>query len=341
MDQIVHRVLRFDRFALDLSRGCLRADDGNIDLRPKAFEVLRVLAENAGRLVSKDELYQAVWPNLAVSDDSLSQCIHELRQKLGDTEHRLIKTVARRGYLLDPVTVAPDALPGLQELSQQRTEDHRLDAAHVDRRHTSRKLAGITALVVLASLGVYWVGPGLVSSAHSTLGPLAKLFPQPAASELFTAADARRIAALAEIKQLPIPAFRISKPSPGIPEDARRFVGVWVSGSGWLNSNRQFMLIVTRVSPDGVVEGYTADGPPMPKSSTQDTARASAIKAQLSGDTFYFSGRNGQFAASLTAQNRIEFKLKFRDGHVGVVALDPAWTLVAAERAAERQTMHQ
>src|SRR4051812_37531761 len=62
MDQIADRVLRFDRFALDLNRGCLRAEDREIDLRPKAFEVLRHLAENAGQLVSKDELYQIVWP---------------------------------------------------------------------------------------------------------------------------------------------------------------------------------------------------------------------------------------------------------------------------------------
>ena len=60
--------------------------------------MLRHLATNAGVLVSKQALYEAVWPNLAVSDDSLVQCIRELRQKLGDSEHRLIKTVARRGY---------------------------------------------------------------------------------------------------------------------------------------------------------------------------------------------------------------------------------------------------
>src|SRR5712691_11149331 len=101
MDHIVHRVLRFDRFALDLARGCLRVGDQDIDLRPKAFEVLRYLAENAGRLVSKQELYDAVWPNVTVCDGSLVQCIRELRHKLGDDHHRLIKTMSRRGYLLD------------------------------------------------------------------------------------------------------------------------------------------------------------------------------------------------------------------------------------------------
>jgi DNA-binding winged helix-turn-helix (wHTH) protein len=109
MDHIVHRLLRFDRFALDLARGCLRAGDQEIDLRPKTFEVLYYLAENAGRLVSKQELFEAVWPNVSVCDDSLVQCIRELRHKLGDDDRRLIKTMSRRGYLLDATVLAQAA----------------------------------------------------------------------------------------------------------------------------------------------------------------------------------------------------------------------------------------
>jgi formylglycine-generating enzyme required for sulfatase activity len=100
-------VLQFDRFALDLRRGCLRAGERDIDLRPKSFDVLRHLAENAGRLVPKQELLEAVWPNTAVTDESLGQCIRELRQKLGEVDHRLIKTVPRRGYLLDTKVATP------------------------------------------------------------------------------------------------------------------------------------------------------------------------------------------------------------------------------------------
>ena len=121
MDQAVHRVFRFDSFTLDLSRGCLRVGEQDVDLRPKAFEVLRLLAENAGRLVGKDELCRTVWPDVVVSDDLLVQCIGELRRKLGDDEHQLIKTVSRRGYLLDtsattsrPHTGAPDVVPGVE-----------------------------------------------------------------------------------------------------------------------------------------------------------------------------------------------------------------------------------
>jgi DNA-binding winged helix-turn-helix (wHTH) protein len=114
MDHVVHRVLRFDRFALDLARGCLRAGDQDIDLRPKTFEVLCYLAQNAGRLLSKQELFEAVWPNTRVCDDSLVQCVRQLRQKLGDDDRRLIKTVSRRGYLLD-ATVSVQAPQSLSD----------------------------------------------------------------------------------------------------------------------------------------------------------------------------------------------------------------------------------
>jgi len=67
--------LRFDRYILDLDRGCLLLDGGEIALRPKTFAVLRYLIENAGRLVSKDELFAAVWPNIAVTDDALVQSV--------------------------------------------------------------------------------------------------------------------------------------------------------------------------------------------------------------------------------------------------------------------------
>src|SRR5215831_5497332 len=103
------RILYFGKFSLDLARGCLRAGDQDIELRPKAFEVLKYLAANAGRLVAKQELYDAVWPNVTVSDDSIAQCIRELRGKLADDDHNLIKTVSRRGYLLD-ATVTTSAL---------------------------------------------------------------------------------------------------------------------------------------------------------------------------------------------------------------------------------------
>lgn len=94
-------VWRFDRFTLDLSRGALLAPDGTeLALRPKSFALLRYLVENAGRLCSHDEIMQAVWPDVFVTEDSITQCVKEIRRALGDDQQRLLRTLPRRGYLL-------------------------------------------------------------------------------------------------------------------------------------------------------------------------------------------------------------------------------------------------
>src|SRR6266700_7372492 len=97
---------QFGLFTLDLERLCLRGPAGEADLRPKSFEVLRYLTEHAGRVVSKDEVVAAVWPNVMVTDDSLVRCISEVRRAIGDESQSVIKTVPRRGYLFD-VSVLP------------------------------------------------------------------------------------------------------------------------------------------------------------------------------------------------------------------------------------------
>jgi len=91
------------RFALDLSRGILRSGNEPIALRPKTFALLQYLAAHPGRLISKDELLDRVWAGLVVTDDSVVQCIGELRAALDDRDQRLIVTVPRRGYRFDAV----------------------------------------------------------------------------------------------------------------------------------------------------------------------------------------------------------------------------------------------
>ena len=98
---------RFEGFTLELKRGCLRDQSGEVDLRPKCFELLRHLVENAGRLVSKDELMRAVWPNVIVTDESLARCVSDLRLALRDQEQRIIRTVRARGFLFTPQVQHP------------------------------------------------------------------------------------------------------------------------------------------------------------------------------------------------------------------------------------------
>ncbi|MBV8191297.1 MAG: winged helix-turn-helix domain-containing protein [Alphaproteobacteria bacterium] len=92
------RIYCFEGFTLDLHRGSLTSADGEKALRPKSFSVLRHLVENAGRLVSKEELMSAIWPRVSVNEDSLARCISEVRLAIGDRQQRLIKTLPRRGY---------------------------------------------------------------------------------------------------------------------------------------------------------------------------------------------------------------------------------------------------
>jgi DNA-binding winged helix-turn-helix (wHTH) protein/TolB-like protein/tetratricopeptide (TPR) repeat protein len=95
--------------AADFGDETLRDQTGRrIPLRPQAFAVLRCLAEHPGRLVTKDELMAAVWPGIAVTDDSLVQCIGEVRRAIGDEAHAVVRTVPRRGYRLAlPAESAP------------------------------------------------------------------------------------------------------------------------------------------------------------------------------------------------------------------------------------------
>ena len=91
----------FDQFAIDLDRGSLREGSNEVWLRPKSLAVLRYLAENAGRLILKDEIFAALWPDAPVTDDSLVQCIGEVRRALGDRYRRFVRTIPRKGYLFD------------------------------------------------------------------------------------------------------------------------------------------------------------------------------------------------------------------------------------------------
>lgn len=101
-----HRTFLFGAFVLDIDRGALLKDGADVPLRPKCFKVLCYLVEHHGLLVTKDELLGAVWPDVVVTEDSLTQCLIQIRKVLGDDSRSMVRTVARRGYLFDvPVTV--------------------------------------------------------------------------------------------------------------------------------------------------------------------------------------------------------------------------------------------
>lgn len=109
--------LRFDEFDLDVGCRTLRRAGRRLDLRPRSFDVLVYLAEAAGRPVGKDEILAAVWPDVVVGEESLTRCVSDIRQVLGEHGPHIIKTLPRRGYLfaapVEPVPASRAADAGL------------------------------------------------------------------------------------------------------------------------------------------------------------------------------------------------------------------------------------
>ena len=108
------RCYSFGEFTLDLDRGALLRRGVDVELRPKSFEVLRVLVERHGRLVTKQELLDAVWGRVVVTEGSVAKCLIEIRRAIEDRTQQLIKTVPRRGYIFDAPVINEDP-PALQE----------------------------------------------------------------------------------------------------------------------------------------------------------------------------------------------------------------------------------
>jgi DNA-binding winged helix-turn-helix (wHTH) protein/predicted ATPase len=99
MDIKIEELRIFRDYSLDLRRGTLSRGGREVELRPKSFSVLCHLVENAGRLVSKEELSEQLWKNVTVTDASLARCISDIRVALRDHDQTIIRTLARRGYL--------------------------------------------------------------------------------------------------------------------------------------------------------------------------------------------------------------------------------------------------
>ncbi len=104
-------VYRFAEFVLDPCRRTLARADSPVSLTPKAFDVLLFLAQNPNRLVTKEELLQAVWGDAFVEEGNLTQYISHLRKALGDNseDNRLIVTIARKGYQFTARVTAAEA----------------------------------------------------------------------------------------------------------------------------------------------------------------------------------------------------------------------------------------
>lgn len=129
-------ILQFHGFTLDPNTASLCSGGRQSQLRPKSFDVLYYLARHPGRIVTKDELIGAIWPNVFVTENSLVQCVSDIRVALNDNGQAILKTVPRRGYLFSaPVVEAETA-------AEHRLVSGNHEASHFSRIETSNASAG-------------------------------------------------------------------------------------------------------------------------------------------------------------------------------------------------------
>ncbi|MFN0113160.1 MAG: winged helix-turn-helix domain-containing tetratricopeptide repeat protein [Paracoccaceae bacterium] len=91
---------------LDPGAGTLTRNGAPVPLRAKSFALLCHLARHAGKVLSKSDILDAVWPVVTVSEDSLTQAIHDIRVAVGDEAGEVLCTVRGRGYMLKPTPAA-------------------------------------------------------------------------------------------------------------------------------------------------------------------------------------------------------------------------------------------
>jgi len=206
-------VLRFSGFELDPERAELRRPDGGtIKLRPKALEMLRLFAASSGQVLSKQHLMEAVWPNVHVGEDSLFQCIREIRAALGDDKRQMIRVISGRGYLFE-AEVIDTAVPAAPEHAEPDTIAAAVEADAepakrrfgFDRRR-SLALASIAGLAILGTaIAVWTLHPSLIFArgpATVAVMPLADAGNDPLVAQMAADVSGRLADGLAKIENI-------------------------------------------------------------------------------------------------------------------------------------------
>ena len=150
-------VYRFGDYELRLQARELLRDGEIVPIEPRAFDLLELLLRNRARVVSKDEIHDAIWAGTYVSEASLSRCVMKARRAIGDDadSQHTIKTVHGRGYRF---------VGGLRESTGLAEPDSMQESRAVYRawRHTPRFQvligSGALALAILVVLFIFRSG---------------------------------------------------------------------------------------------------------------------------------------------------------------------------------------
>ena len=156
----------FQSFRLDTMNHCLWSGEKRVRIPPKAFDVLRYLVENPGRLVTQDELLEALWPETYVNPEILRKYILDIRRILGDRPDKpvFIETVTKRGYrFIAPVAedteAAPASLPAPDAEAKQTPASEPVGVQRESRLHKGglRAIAIPAVLTIIATaMAVYF-----------------------------------------------------------------------------------------------------------------------------------------------------------------------------------------
>ena len=119
-------IYRFDEFQLDPSSRTFSRQGAAISLYPKAFEILLYLVTKPRRVVTKEEIFKAVWPESFVEEGNLARQVSSLRKALGDRSACVV-TVPGRGYQF---TAIVEKAPSVGGISQGVTEDILVQRVH-------------------------------------------------------------------------------------------------------------------------------------------------------------------------------------------------------------------
>jgi TolB-like protein/DNA-binding winged helix-turn-helix (wHTH) protein/Flp pilus assembly protein TadD len=184
-------VKSFKAFRLDTLNHLLWRDADRVPLAPKGFDVLAYLVEHAGRVVTQDEILQALWPETYVNPEVLRKYIQEIRKALGDRPENpeFIETLPKRGYrfvapVTDETAVEPTELPTSPPTEKQPAEDpDSTETTPLQRRRFLAKRARwklaivvILAVVAAAAIGAHFrpgrSGAKASSSNHTSIAVL-------------------------------------------------------------------------------------------------------------------------------------------------------------------------
>ncbi len=140
-------IYKFGTFTFKVKEYNLKKGDKELYLRPKTYETLLYLIEHHGNLVKKEELIDAVWSDIIVTENTLTQCIKEIREKLNDssTNPKYVKTISRVGYKF----IAP-----VKEVivSQYSSQDNLIKTTSIGSRLIKHKIGFTLLFILLASI---------------------------------------------------------------------------------------------------------------------------------------------------------------------------------------------